>query len=115
EHSFGIHVARMAGMPKAIVERAKEILSQLEASHLDMGTTSDKEEKTDLPKVKKAKTESIPPPAYQLSIFETFDPNIGRIKEILLDLDLNNMTPVETMMKLSEMKKLVEESEESKN
>jgi len=115
EHSFGIHVARMAGMPKAIVERAKEILSQLEASHLDMGATSEKEEKTDLPKVKKAKTESIPPPAYQLSIFETFDPNIGRIKEILLDLDLNNMTPVETMMKLSEMKKLVEESEEGKN
>ncbi|MAT55581.1 MAG: DNA mismatch repair protein MutS [Saprospirales bacterium] len=115
EHSFGIHVARMAGMPKAIVERAKEILSQLEASHLDMGAAPGEEEKKDLPKVKKAKTEAIPPPAYQLSIFETFDPNIGRIKEILLDLDLNNMTPVETMMKLSEMKKLVEESEEGRN
>ncbi len=112
EHSFGIHVARMAGMPKTIVERAKEILSQLETSHLDMGATPEQEEKKDLPKVKKAKTDTIPPPAYQLSIFETFDPNIGRIKEILLDLDLNNMTPVETMMKLNEMKKLVERSEE---
>ncbi len=113
EHSFGIHVARMAGMPKAIVERAKEILSQLEASHLDVGTPPQAEEQKGHPKVKKAHTDTISPPAYQLSIFETYDPNIGRIKEILLDLDLNNMTPVETMMKLSEMKKLVEESEKN--
>lgn len=112
EHSFGIHVARMAGMPKTIVERAKEILSQLEANHLNMGTTPPSDQNADLPKIRKPKTDSITPPTYQLSIFETFDPNIGKIKEILLQLDLNNMTPVETMLKLSELKKLVEQSEE---
>ncbi len=106
EHSFGIHVAKMAGMPKSIVERANEILAQLEeksigSTDIDLGNGLE---------VKKAKTESITPPPLQLSIFETFDPNIGRIKELLLEMDLNTMTPVQTMMQLNELKKLAESS-----
>ncbi len=114
EHSFGIHVARMAGMPKAIVERASIILSQLEASHIDVGADESASPQADsTPKVKKPRTESLQPPAYQLSIFETFDPKIGRIREILRELDLNAMTPVECLLKLSELKKLAEEDEDS--
>lgn len=110
EHSFGIHVARMAGMPKAIVERASTILSQLEASHQGVGaeeSSADHPEST--PKVKKPQTKTLQPPAYQLSIFETFDPKIGRIRELLKEMDLNAMTPVECLLKLSELKKLAED------
>ncbi len=105
QHSFGIHVAKMAGMPKTIVKRANEILIQLEANHIEAPETSD-----ELIKAKKANTSDIEAPNYQLSIFETFDPNVGRIKELLLEMDVNGMTPVECLLKLNELKKLAQES-----
>lgn len=104
EHSFGIHVAKMAGMPKSIVERAGDILTQLESKHIESPDTEPGEVKA-----KKANTADLSAPPIQMSIFETFDPNVGRIKEILIDMDVNAMTPVECLLKLNELKKLAEQ------
>ncbi len=106
QHSFGIHVAKMAGMPRSILERANEILAQLEEKHIE---APDESGDNGL-KVKKAGTKDINPVQYQLSIFETFDPSVGKIKEILLDMEVNTMTPVECLVKLNELKRLAEES-----
>jgi DNA mismatch repair protein MutS len=106
QHSFGIHVAKMAGMPRNIVERANDILTQLEEKHIE---TPEPTPGKKGPKVRKPDTGNIASPTYQLSIFETFDPRVGRIKEILTDMDLNSMTPVECLLKLHELKKLAEE------
>lgn len=95
QHSFGIHVARIAGMPKPVVSRAVEILTQLESKHLT--TTAPAE---------RLKTMSSP---VQLSIFETpQDPKLTELKDILQDLDLNRLTPIECMLKLNELKKMME-------
>jgi len=83
-HSFGIHVAKMAGIPHKIIDRANDILSQLEEKSL-------------------SKEKLKPQPAIQMKIFE----DIG-IKNILLDLNLNNMTPIECMLKLTELKKIAQ-------
>lgn len=93
EHSFGIHVARMAGMPKKVLSRANEILKHLEASHKDSG--SEKREAT-------PKKED-----FQLSFFQLNDPVLEQIKDELHRLDINTLTPVEALMKLNEIKKLV--------
>ncbi len=107
QHSFGIHVAKMAGMPNSIVERAGHILRQLEQKSIEDDELHPVE--SNGVKVKKPATASIPEQALQLSIFETVDPTMGKIKETLLDLQLNNMTPIECMMKLDELKKLLEQ------
>lgn len=112
QHSFGIHVAKMAGMPRSIVERANDILAQLEEKHIE---TPEPSQGKKGPKVIKPDTGSLSAPTYQLSIFETFDPKVGRIKEILIDMDLNSMTPVECLLKLNELKKLAEGSEHTNN
>lgn len=105
EHSFGIHVANMAGMPRSIVERAAHILAQLEQKSIENGLES-----PDGVKTKRADTEQIAAAdAYQLSIFETVDPTAGKLKEVIQDLDLNRMTPIDCMMKLNELIKLLEE------
>lgn len=99
EHSFGIHVAKMSGMPKSIIERAVEILTELENKRL--------EGNPDL----KNKVSSISkrmPEAVQLSIFETVDPVAGQIKETLINLDINTMTPIDCMLKIRELKILLE-------
>lgn len=104
EHSFGIHVAKMAGMPRGIVERAAHILTQLEQKSIENdGPTGDGIQ------TNKANTEGISTEAYQLSIFETVDPVAGKLKEMLVDLDINSMTPIDCMLKLNEMKKVLEE------
>ncbi len=99
EHSFGIHVAKMAGMPRSIVARANEILTLMESKAIE----GDAEHST----------KKFTPPdrssQMQLSIFEHVDPVAGKIKEMLLDVEVNQMTPVECMMKLMEMQKLLEE------
>ncbi len=103
-HSFGIHVARMAGMPRSIVERATHILQQLELKSVDDAPAGDG------PQSKRAATQQIAPQAYQLSIFETVDPIAGKLKQALLDLDINRLTPIECMLKLSELRKIVDEA-----
>jgi DNA mismatch repair protein MutS len=102
-HSFGIHVAKMAGMPRAVVERANHILAQLEKKSI--GDENGNSEVFS----EKPKTQNISTDAYQLSIFETVDPVAGKLKEALVDLDINSMTPIECMMKLNELKQLLEE------
>jgi len=103
EHSFGIHVAKMAGMPRAIIERSAEILIQLEKKIMD------NEEKGDTNIQDRLKKMSS---NYQLSIFETVDPTAGQIKEMIEELDLNSMTPIECMLKLNELKKIVIEEKD---
>jgi DNA mismatch repair protein MutS len=104
QHSFGIHVAKMAGMPRSIIERAAHILVQLEQKSI----AQESEDGIEAPK---PDTASISTESLQLSIFETVDPLAGQLKESLLDLDLNAMTPIDCMLKLNELRKLVEESE----
>jgi len=93
-HSFGIHVAQMAGMPKAIVNRATEVLGELEAMHRKEPDAQ-------------SKLREMPTKDYQLSIFEMGDPKWDEVKGELEKMDLNNMTPMEALMKLEALKKLI--------
>ncbi|HKK79009.1 MAG TPA: hypothetical protein VJ933_05240 [Phaeodactylibacter sp.] len=102
EHSFGIHVAKMAGMPRGIVERAAHILTQLEQKRINQEENGDVQ-------AAKPDTSNISTETLQLSIFETVDPTAGKIKEALTDLNINSMTPIECMMKLNELKGLLDE------
>lgn len=97
EHSFGIHVAKMAGMPRTIVERANDILHQLEQKSIGQQSGEIQEALKEMPAA-----------PMQLSIFETADPKIGKVREILENLDLNAMTPIDCMIKLSEMMKIMQ-------
>ena len=92
EHSFGIHVAKMAGMPQQVLHRANKILKKLEKSHSS-------EELTD--KVKSIKDEM------QLSFFNLDDPLLENIKEEILHIDIDTLTPVEALMKLNEIKRML--------
>ncbi|MBK9491914.1 MAG: DNA mismatch repair protein MutS [Haliscomenobacter sp.] len=98
QHSFGIHVAKMAGMPKMIVDRANHILEQLEQKSITQESIGGEG-----PNVEKAKTKAINTDAIQLSIFETVDPVAGKLKELLQEVDLNTMTPIDCMLKLREL------------
>ncbi len=101
EHSFGIHVARMAGMPKEVVKRAAEILAQLETKSVESGSTLSVE----------ANRSSLRemPNNMQLSMFEMSDPIAQELLEAIKDLDLNAMTPLDCMMKLNELSKKLEQ------
>lgn len=92
EHSFGIHVAKMAGMPQQVLHRANKILKKLEKSHSS-------EELTD--KVKSMQDEM------QLSFFNLDDPLLENIKEEILETDIDTLTPVEALMKLNEIKRML--------
>lgn len=96
EHSFGIHVARMAGMPKKVLERATKMLKVLEESH-------SKEELE-----RKIETSRNEMEGVQLSFVQLDDPIIEQIKEDILNIDINTLTPVEALMKLNEIKSLLE-------
>ncbi|QKZ13024.1 DNA mismatch repair protein MutS [Spirosoma sp. KUDC1026] len=96
EHSFGIHVAQMAGMPAQVVNRAGEILKQLESSH---GREQNRE------KIREAAPVQ---PELALKIFEAGDPKSELIKEKLRNIDVNRLTPIEALLKLNELLKLAE-------
>lgn len=96
EHSFGIHVAKMAGMPKSIVHRANEILKQLERDNRQQGIAH-----STVPKVETA------PSGVQLSFFQLDDPVLSQIRDELLHLDVNNLTPLEALNKLNDIKKIL--------
>ncbi len=97
-HSFGIHVARMAGMPNFVVQRAEQVLKDLESSHASVGNSS---------KGKKSTKEVLNESAnMQLSFFQLNDPVLENIHEELISIDINTLTPVEALMKLHEIKKL---------
>ena len=114
EHSFGIHVARMAGMPKSVIENATALLHQLEKSHNseELGKKmEDGELKMVIKDKKKQKSQSsiLHPSSsgYQLSFIQLDDPTLLRIKEDILNTDINTLTPVEALMKLNEIRKLL--------
>ena len=94
-HSFGIHVARMAGMPSALIARANEILQQLEEKHVD-NPSSPREQ------VKQISSQKM-----QLSIFDAHSETFGDIRKLLESMDINRLTPVEALLKLSEIKQLL--------
>ncbi len=113
QHSFGIHVAQMAGMPATIVARAASILAQLEQQHLTEEVYEPAavgEETAPAPTARPMAAGSLSVDAMQLSIFETADPTAGRLREALDRISINNMTPIECMMKLQELKQIVEEA-----
>lgn len=94
EHSFGIHVAKLAGMPQFIIKRADQVLKQLEADHSnDINMTN----------VPHQQTES----GMQLSFFQLDDPVLSQVRDEILDTDINNLTPVEALNKLNEIKKIL--------
>lgn len=99
EHSFGIHVAKMAGMPKCIVNRADEILKQLESEKRQEGTISGSP-------VKKAPA-TRQSGNYQLSFFQLDDPVLSQVRDEIKNMDLNNLTPLEALNKLSEIRKII--------
>ncbi len=96
EHSFGIHVAEISGMPKSIVKRANVILKQLEAENAQVGTVGK-------PTAEIAKSRE----GMQLSFFQLDDPVLSQIRDEILGLDVNNLTPLEALNKLNEIKKIV--------
>lgn len=98
EHSFGIHVAKMAGMPKTIVKRADEILRQLEAENRQKGISSGH---------KAAPSKQQAGNGVQLSFFQLDDPVLCQIRDEILNLDVNNLTPLEALNKLNDIKRIV--------
>ncbi|MFK2807558.1 DNA mismatch repair protein MutS [Bacteroides fragilis] len=96
EHSFGIHVAKMAGMPKSIVKRANEILKQLESDNRQQGISG-----KPLAEVSENRG------GMQLSFFQLDDPILCQIRDEILHLDVNNITPIEALNKLNDIKKIV--------
>lgn len=99
EHSFGIHVAKMAGMPKCIVNRADEILKQLESEKRQ-------EEAISGSSVRKAPA-ARQSGNYQLSFFQLDDPVLSQVRDEIKNMDLNNLTPLEALNKLSEIRKII--------
>ena len=95
EHSFGIHVAKLAGMPKSIVKRANTILGQLESDNRQQGISK--------PTKEIASTRD----GMQLSFFQLDDPILCQIRDEILNLDVNNLTPLEALNKLNDIKKIV--------
>ncbi len=89
-HSFGIHVAKMAGMPPSLIKRANEVLQQLEEKHAD----------EDLGRA----VQKLSAPKVQLSIFDAHTQTFEEIRKLLNDIDINRLTPVEALMKLNEIK-----------
>jgi DNA mismatch repair protein MutS len=94
EHSFGIHVAQMSGMPNQVVLRANEIMHHLEKEKVQSGSKS-----KEMPKA----TDK-----FQLNIFEAKDPNYQKLKDLLTALDINTISPVEALLKLNEVKLMME-------
>ena len=98
EHSFGIHVADIAGMPKSIVKRANTVLKQLEADNAQVGGTVGKPSVKHLDESREG---------MQLSFFQLDDPVLSQIRDEILGLDINNLTPMEALNKLNDIKKIV--------
>ena len=94
EHSFGIHVARMAGMPKSVVKRANDILAELEKSHEKKSLT------------KPVSDLAAQREGFQMSFFQLDDPVLKQIRDEIKNVDINNLTPVQALNKLYEIKKL---------
>jgi DNA mismatch repair protein MutS len=123
DHSYGIEVAKMAGLPDAVIARAREVLHNLESQHLEVGDGDTGDTASAPPsgdgaesrqasgngmRAKKGDADAVPDledsQANQMHLFAQPDPVAEEIKEMLGDIDPNRITPVEALMKLSEMK-----------
>ena len=91
-HSFGIHVAKMAGMPQTVIQKAQKLLKKLEKNHSSESLSGIKSVKDEM----------------QLNIFNLDDPLLEEIREDIMSLDINTLTPIEALMKLNELKKLLD-------
>ncbi len=105
-HSFGIHVAKMAGMPPALVQRAEELLSQMEKQHLG-GADRPGIPSVEMGKGGKGKPKSTETPQFQLSIFDAHSETFSYIRNLLNSLDIDRLTPVEALLKINEIKNLL--------
>ena len=105
EHSFGIHVAKMAGMPKSIVRRSNEILKQLETENRQEGIATEKRKGSIKSKPVKGIASSAD--GYQLSFFQLDDPVLSQVRDEIKNLDVNNLTPLEALNKLSEIRRII--------
>lgn len=103
QHSYGIHVARLAGLPRSVVKRAEQVLTQLESA----STTPDEGNGTDKTRAKLASTPTAGQGAYQLSFFQLDDPLLSQIRDKLLGLDVNNLTPLQALSTLSSLQDLL--------
>ncbi|MBR1935762.1 MAG: DNA mismatch repair protein MutS [Muribaculaceae bacterium] len=101
EHSFGIHVAKLAGMPRAIVERAENVLKQLESTHRDNRDITPKKAMNDVANGTSRMG------GYQLSFFQLDDPILSQIRDEILNLDINNLTPMEALNKLNSIRAIL--------
>ena len=97
EHSFGIHVAKLAGMPQSIVKRANEVLKHLESSNRE----------TDSEVVKNLATVSEQAEGMQMSFFQLDDPLLAQLRDQILGLDINNLTPMDALNKLNDIKSIL--------
>ena len=102
EHSFGIHVARMAGMPQQVLKRANSMLELLESKNEKISDLNPKVDKS-----KKKGADQAPEAGYQLSFIQLDDPTLLDIRDKLLDIDIDSLTPIEALLKLNEIKKIV--------
>jgi len=93
KHSFGIHVAKMAGMPTSLIDRANEMLKHLETAHADGKAPTD--------------LKNLPAAKLQLSIFDAHSETFDQIRKMLDQLDINRLTPVEALLKLNEIKEIL--------
>ncbi len=116
EHSFGIHVAKLAGMPRAIVDRAANVLRQLEAMNRHSPAAGAQAEETTPAKGKKGKTAPSAAPAtmpridsggMQLSFFQLDDPILSQIRDEILNLDIDNLSPLQALNKLSDIRAIL--------
>ena len=98
EHSFGIHVAEIAGMPPSIVKRANTVLRELEADNANVGAAVKKPDMANIAQSREG---------MQLSFFQLDDPVLSQVRDEILNLDVNNLTPVEALNKLNDIKKIV--------
>jgi DNA mismatch repair protein MutS len=96
EHSFGIHVAKMAGMPKSVVKRSNEILAQLEKDNRKTGQPQ-----------KHIDTVAHQREGLQMSFFQLDDPVLIQIRDEIKNVDVNNLTPLQALNKLNEIKKII--------
>ncbi len=101
EHSFGIHVAKLAGMPRSVVDRANEILVSLERERNHGG------EPVSTPSLSAKKASTADSEGMQLSFFQLDDPVLRNVRDAILGVDINNLTPLEALNKLSEIKRLL--------
>jgi DNA mismatch repair protein MutS len=105
-HSFGIHVAKLAGMPRTLVKRAEEVLKELESSRRSSTSASSKTapsmDPVNLPTTTPNVEEGV-----QMSFFKLDDPALEDVRDRLLDIDIDNLTPLDALMKLHEIRKVV--------